>query len=680
QPDTDGESIDSERRRTKSICNIGLPGNQQTFEKDGKKVGVVDYLKETYKKIHITNEDSICVNLGSEAQPSWFLAEHLHILPYQLYKTKLDASEVAEMIKHACRSPDENRGLIMEEGLPSIGITATLPRVLAQINMQISRTMVEVPAFAMKMPTILCQTRRPPRPQSGPPRPQEPNKLQISNSAAFGYHWEMTKNKPMKTERKYDSRTYLIRMDPDSGYSAVQQIVGEFNSEIPSYGFGKVELTQGNSMRLPAIHKNIAQGIEGIKGGLEAAAKARADLVVLLLPSSGSSHAPIYRYFKSQADQVYGFKTVCMAEDKLKKGGLNKANLKPGCLRYYMSGIALKLNLKLGNWNWETGGDQGEIRNYIWNNQGGRLNTLVLGADVTHPGPGSVEGCPSVAAVVGNVDLVCGRMPGSMRYQAGRVEMIEKLGEMVEERLRDWNGEIRRKRIYGQYDLPMRIIYYRDGVSESQYSAVKALEIPQIKAAWQRARTKALAQGSTGLVVPKDLEVTCVLVSKRHNTRFYPSPQDHPLRDTDTPRAKGKGNLKPGVVIESVVTSPYWHDFYLNSHFGLQGTVRPCHYIVIEDDHKTSAADIQRLTFLLCHMYQRAMCSVSYATPTYYADRLCERGRHYLTKFFDGGVDVRNMSAAVVKKTLEEHWHRGDRNRERANPWHPDLDGTMFWL
>lgn len=561
--------------------------------------------------------------------------------------------------------------------------------------MQISRNMVDVPAFAMIMPTILCQRkqdsqRRPDPRRPGPSRAQEPNKLQIANNAAFGYHWEMSRNKPLKIEKKYGSKhgsiTFLISITPEKDKSMIEQIVKEFNREIPSYDFGEVLLTTRNWTRLP---RNASA--QGIKGGLEAAAKAKADLVVLLLPSSGSSYARAYRYFKSQADQVYGFKTICMAEDKLRKGGLDKVKKaisfdqsKGGPLKYYMSGVALKLNLKLGNWNWEACGDLGEIRNYISQSRGARLNTLILGADVTHPGPNSVEGCPSVAAVVGNVDLVCGRMPGSMRYQLGRVEMIEKLGEMVEERLHDWNAEVRNKasQNYSQYELPERIIYYRDGVSESQYSTVKALEIPQIKAAWQRAKTKALERGSLGLVIPKDLEVTCVLVSKRHNTRFYPTPHNHPLRDTNanTPRPKGNGNLKPGVVIESVVTSPYWHDFYLNSHFGLQGTVRPCHYIVIVDDHKTSATDIQRLTFLLCYMYQRAMCSVSYATPTYYADRLCERGRHYLREFFDGDIAVKNMSAEVRQKTLEEHWHRGDRNRVRANPWHPNLDGTMFWL
>lgn len=53
QPDVDGESIDSERRRTKSIWSLGLAGNQQTFEKDGKRVGVVDYLKKSKSRYSI---------------------------------------------------------------------------------------------------------------------------------------------------------------------------------------------------------------------------------------------------------------------------------------------------------------------------------------------------------------------------------------------------------------------------------------------------------------------------------------------------------------------------------------------------------------------------------------------------------------------------------------------------
>lgn len=492
----------------------------------------------------------------------------------------------------------------------------------------------------------------------------------------------MTRSKPLNTRKQYRPFTHFIFVSQSKRppqQCTLLNIVSEFNREIPAYGFGQISLTQACSTSLDGGVTN-----QGIATGLEAAAAQHADLVVLLLPSSGSADAGAYRYFKSQADQVYGFKSVTMAEDKLSKGGLARAMRSGqinGCLKYYMSGVALKLNLKLGNWNWELGGD--ELRSHVRRAIGGHLNTLILGADVTHPSATSVEGCPSIAAVVGNVDLNCGNMSGSMRRQTSRNEMIEALDSMVEERLRDWNLEARNARTYDDFKIPQRIIYYRDGVSESQYAAVKAIEIPQIRAAWGRARVRALAEGNTGMHIPENVTITMVLVSKRHNTRFYPSPANHPLRDTEGERAKGKGNLKPGVVIESVVTSPYWHDFYLNSHFGLQGTVRPCHYIVLEDENRMSAEGLQKLTFLLCHMYQRAMCSVSYVTPTYYADRLCERGRHYMAEFFDGYADVRGKSDDQVQRMMDEAWYRGHPRgaaEGRLNPWHEDLDRTMFWL
>jgi hypothetical protein len=44
-------------------------------------------------------------------------------------------------------------------------------------------------------------------------------------------------------------------------------------------------------------------------------------------------------------------------------------------------------------------------------------NTLVLGADLSHPGPGAIQGCPSIAAIFASVDDDGGKFLGSMRLQ-----------------------------------------------------------------------------------------------------------------------------------------------------------------------------------------------------------------------------------------------------------------------
>jgi eukaryotic translation initiation factor 2C len=55
---------------------------------------------------------------------------------------------------------------------------------------------------------------------------------------------------------------------------------------------------------------------------------------------------------------------------------------------------------------------------------------LATGADVSHPGPGSL--LPSVAALVASMDQYASRYVASIRVQASRVEMIEDLTNMFD--------------------------------------------------------------------------------------------------------------------------------------------------------------------------------------------------------------------------------------------------------
>ena len=48
---------------------------------------------------------------------------------------------------------------------------------------------------------------------------------------------------------------------------------------------------------------------------------------------------------------------------------------------------------------------------------------LIIGADVTHPGRGAVNGCPSIAAVFGSIGPNHMTYPGELRLQASRQEV-----------------------------------------------------------------------------------------------------------------------------------------------------------------------------------------------------------------------------------------------------------------
>lgn len=56
--------------------------------------------------------------------------------------------------------------------------------------------------------------------------------------------------------------------------------------------------------------------------------------------------------------------------------------------------------------------------------------TIIIGADVMHPGPGTTDR-PSYAAVVGSVDSEISKYIAVSRAQGSRVEMIAELSDMV---------------------------------------------------------------------------------------------------------------------------------------------------------------------------------------------------------------------------------------------------------
>ena len=325
---------------------------------------------------------------------------------------------------------------------------------------------------------------------------------------------------------------------------------------------------------------------------------------------------------------------------------------------------------------------------------------------------------PSVAAVVASDDKDFAHFPGSMRLQASKQEMITEMHDMVYHRLMHFAER--------RGFLPRRILFFRDGVSEDQFVACQEIEVPQIRAAFNKAVADAprIVENFDKAKSATKLQLTFIVVGKRHHTRFYATREKQTYRDnkgnsTNPPRyeeprfkrAKGgsgseevklNGNLNPGLLVEKVVTRPKvdkTFDFFLQSHAALQGTARSAHYSVLQQDGFT-VEDIKQYTHAFCYNYMRATKGVSYAGPAYYADRLCERGTHYLRAYVDhpqkkhatprtpGERDngkagdkehAKRVATAVGNDELWCPRLRSHRNIE-PNPWHPDFDDRMFWL
>jgi eukaryotic translation initiation factor 2C len=107
-----------------------------------------------------------------------------------------------------------------------------------------------------------------------------------------------------------------------------------------------------------------------------------------------------YGAFKNICDREYGVHSICVTRDAINRNGWMD------CL----SNITLKTNLKAAGSNHTSAGDGSVLQDTF-------KDTLVLGADVTHPGPGALMACPSIASIVGSVDNHAGRFLGSMRLE-----------------------------------------------------------------------------------------------------------------------------------------------------------------------------------------------------------------------------------------------------------------------
>ena len=156
---------------------------------------------------------------------------------------------------------------------------------------------------------------------------------------------------------------------------------------------------------------------------------------------------------------------------------------------------------------------------------------------------------------------------------------------MVKERIIDWVKDTNVKD--GFRPLPKNIIYYRDGVSDAQFLEVKNDELPQIERAFSDAMDELEKAGLINLPTKRPtVNITALVCIKRHSVRFYPVKPE----DTDV-----NGNCKPGTHVQSVVTSPYFNDFYLQSHAAIKGTAKPAHYFVLRKDQDISIDDLRKL-------------------------------------------------------------------------------------
>ncbi|KAG6902071.1 hypothetical protein C0995_004769 [Termitomyces sp. Mi166 len=609
-------------RVIKKLSNAGADALR--FNLNGRMVTVAEYFR-TQQNRSLRFPANLCVEVGSGAL---LPLELCHVPPGQIMKMQIPPEKTKDMVEFSSMKPQErfnsilnglntvlsygqseyvrDFGMSVETASGPLSITA---RVLQPPNLKYGQ--------GSKQPTI--------RPRDGA--------------------WNMMDKKFYKPA---DIRTWVV-----VSYESQRRFSPEVAQDMVA---GLVNACGTVGMRVrdpqPIVRWENAQGKVADQlraAGAEAAEKAKKEgvpggpsLIVVVLPDGGNE---IYNAVKHFGDITMGVATQCLKSNKCYRAKIQ-----------YWANVCLKINPKLGGIN--TIPDPASVKAIT----DPKNPTIVMGADVIHPAPGS-QGRPSFTSVVGNVDSDNAKYIATMRVQTSRQEMIDDLKDMCKvcqeilEKYATYRSQVEKQ----PQPTPKRLIFYRDGVSEGQFQHVLDSELPLIKEACAELK-----------MTPK---ITVIIVGKRHHVRETPacSHLGGVRFKTQDPRdADRSGNCPAGTVVDREIGHPTEFDYFLQSHGGLLGTSRPAHYSVLYDENDFNADSMQALSFALCHVYARSTRSVSIPAPVYYADIVCSRAKlHYDPS---GSLDFSDNATYTGNQVDALESFRRD-----FRPLHPNTSRVMYF-
>lgn len=515
---------------------------------------VAQYFATTYRPLRYPNFP--CIEVGTKR--NYIPVEVCEVIEGQHCKRKLDENQTSSVIKHAALRPVE-RFKKIEHDLR--GCIASNKPYLDHFGIRISDKPVGLSARVLPAPHVIYQNDQQAIPRNGA--------------------WEL-QNK--KFYRPANLKCWTILNTSNPRYcepSAIKNFVASLRQYGNQLGMIVEEPAKIRNCRPTDDPKRL---LTEERAGLK-----DLQMVFVVLAGSGKN-SPFYSPLKNVAETELGIVTQCVTDYSINRR----------CNPATIVNILQKVNAKLGGTNSTI---PQSVKTVVFEKP-----VMVMGADVTHPAPTEMNK-PSIAAVVASVDRCAFRYIAAFRIQKqnavakARIEIIEDMRAIAKELLLGFyraNNGVK----------PHTIIFYRDGVSEGQFSQVQQFELGALRAAC------------------RDVEpgyepgITFLTVQKRHQTRFMPQNS----RDG----CGNAGNVPPGTVVDTTVTHPVDFDFFLCSHFGIQGTSRPAHYYVLWDDNDFKADTLQRLTYGLCHTYARCSRSVSIPTPVYYAHHATKRAKCYV--------------------------------------------------
>lgn len=474
-------------------------------------------------------------NVGRKeaGKQKYYLASQLDVIAGQIYKGTLSGDDTAAMISIAKKRPEETYKAILSEGLQCLGLRqGSSLLVFGALNITIIPKLLELPARRIPSPEI-SYTSSTLTPRDG--------------------NWQMPPGSTFKSGSSgSNKKVQFFRGD---------QLAQQFPNYLEVYvqSFMNHHATHGAQKLDPRDPDHPYQVIydwspERLRRRIEnLCGSTHFDIAIVVFPSVTSVQRSNYTNFKIAVDQLCSMESLCICAQKLlpwkvlrhydndPRRVLGDGSRHAG-IKDYIRNLSMKLNLRFGNVTHTiASGRLDELR---------KRDVMIMGADVTHPSAGSLNGTPSIAAVVGTVDKQFARYNGHMRLNPPRQEIIQHIEDMTLDLIREWYEKNDRR-------MPKEILFYRDGVSESQYAEIREREVSAIRSAWKKMKDDYWVD--TALATPT---ITAIVVTKRHHTRIYPKPKPKTqeqlesglINEQPSKYVTKSGNCHPGTIVDHTIT------------------------------------------------------------------------------------------------------------------------------
>ncbi|KAK3319908.1 ribonuclease H-like domain-containing protein [Cercophora scortea] len=539
---------------------------------------VADYYKETYnQRLQYPELPLIETNRGG-----FFPIELCEVGRFNPYPFKLSPDQTSAMIRFAVKRPRERKIQIanMISNLNWAG-----DKYLRHFGIRISPQMQKVTARLLPAPKIEFEKKKTLAPQ-------------------LSGRWDLRGCRFIRGNREPLKAWAFVVLD-----SCVDKITVENFAKV----FANVYKGHGGNITAPPVTYIFTRGVPIGKIVNDSYHSCRAHFkadpqIIFYVMSSKAAH--VYEELKKNADCRFAFVTQMVQGDSVKKAQ-----------GQYCSNVAMKVNAKLGGQTCRVEGQPFFT-----------VPTMVIGVDVSHSSPGSAS--PSIAAMCVSMDKDTAVYNAAVQTNGWRTEIVKPtntysmLGPLAQRWVRQFGM------------VPKHVIYFRDGVSEGQFSHVIEYELSEMKNVFKR------VAGGDVSKIPK---FTVIIAGKRHHIRFFPSGAQDGDRNS---------NPFPGTLVDREVTHPFHYDFYLCSHVAIQGTARPVHYNVILDEIKWKPEDLQKMIYHQCYQYCRSTTPVSLHPAVYYAHLAGARARaHDQTRGNEGtgGLMAKGDSTVASSQRKDEN-------------------------